>query len=55
MGTKSISMFKAFRNIYNERDRKLRNVYKGVSINCYRAFLSWGIINTAYENIKKIL
>ncbi|XP_059611993.1 mitochondrial nicotinamide adenine dinucleotide transporter SLC25A51 [Phlebotomus argentipes] len=42
-------------HIYRERGCKLRNVYKGMSINCTRAFFSWGIMNTAYEQIKKII
>lgn len=55
MGTSSISIRQAFLNVYNERGRKISNVYKGVSINCSRAFISWGIVNTAYEHIKKFL
>lgn len=48
------SMWVALRQVYNERDRKLRNVYKGVSMNCTRAFFSWGIVNSAYEQLKKV-
>lgn len=55
MGTARISMITAFRNVYNERGRSLSNVYKGVSVNCSRAFISWGIMNTAYEHIKQFL
>jgi hypothetical protein len=47
------SVFDAFKYVYNDRDRKIRNVYKGVSINSARAFLSWGIMNSAYEYLKK--
>lgn len=49
------SMWLALRQVYNERDRKFRNVYKGVSMNCTRAFFSWGIMNSAYEQLKKII
>ncbi|XP_055676952.1 mitochondrial nicotinamide adenine dinucleotide transporter SLC25A51 [Lutzomyia longipalpis] len=42
-------------HIYKERGCKWRNVYKGVSINCTRAFFSWGIMNMAYEQIKKMI
>lgn len=48
------SMWVALRQVYIERDRKLRNVYKGVSMNCTRAFISWGIVNSAYEQLKKV-
>uniref|UniRef100_A0A182R7M8 Mitochondrial carrier protein n=1 Tax=Anopheles funestus TaxID=62324 RepID=A0A182R7M8_ANOFN len=48
------NMWTALMQVYNERDRKLRNVYKGVSMNCTRAFFSWGIMNTAYEQLKKV-
>lgn len=48
------SMWTALKQVYNERDRKLRNVYKGVSMNCTRAFFSWGIVNSAYEQLKKV-
>lgn len=54
MGTPTIGMVEAFNSVYHERGSKLRNVYKGVSINCSRAFLSWGIINVAYEGIKRL-
>lgn len=55
MGTARISLIAAFRNLYNERGRRIGNVYKGVTVNCSRAFISWGIMNTAYEHIKQFL
>lgn len=42
------------KQIYVDRGCKISNVYKGVSVNCTRAFISWGIMNAAYENLKKI-
>lgn len=54
IGGPSESMWVALLQVYNERDRKLRNVYKGVSMNCTRAFFSWGIMNSAYEQLKKV-
>ncbi|XP_050083706.1 mitochondrial nicotinamide adenine dinucleotide transporter SLC25A51 [Anopheles aquasalis] len=48
------NMWTAMQQVYISRDRKLRNVYKGVSMNASRAFLSWGIMNTAYEQLKKV-
>lgn len=55
MGTPKIGMWTAFYNIYKERGSKIGNVYKGCTVNCTRAFISWGIMNTAYEHLKKIL
>lgn len=55
IGTASTNVWQALMNVYNERGRKIRNVYKGVSVNCSRAFISWGIVNTAYEHIKKVM
>lgn len=55
MGTSSISMWLAFLNVYKERGSKIANVYRGCTVNCTRAFISWGIMNTAYEHMKKIL
>lgn len=43
------------RHIYRERGHKFKNIYKGVSINGWRAFFSWGIMNTAYEQIKNVM
>lgn len=54
MGGPNLSISETFRNVYRERGSKIRNVYKGVSINCSRAFLSWGIINVSYEGIKRL-
>lgn len=55
MGHASVSMRESFMHVYAERGYKLRNVFKGVGINCSRAFISWGIINAAYESIKNLL
>lgn len=55
MGTSHIGICQAFMNVYNERGRSVANVYRGVTVNCSRAFISWGIMNTAYEHIKKLL
>lgn len=42
-------------SIYKERGGKIRYLYHGVHTNCTRAFLSWGVMNAAYENLKKII
>ena len=48
-------MWVAAKQIYIDRGSKIGNVYKGVSMNCTRAFFSWGIMNTAYEQLKKVM
>lgn len=49
------NIVKVLRFIYNERGRKVKNVYKGMHMNSIRAFFSWGIMNAAYENLKKFI
>lgn len=41
--------------VYRERGGKIRYLYHGVQLNCMRAFLSWGVMNTAYEHIKALI
>lgn len=55
MGGPYMSILKIFHQIYNERNRKLVNLYKGCSVNFSRAFISWGLINSSYEIFKNIL
>lgn len=38
--------------VYRDRGGKIRYIYHGVQMNCTRAFISWGVMNTAYEHIK---
>lgn len=40
------------KEIYISRG-SIRNVYKGLNMNCLRAAISWGIMNSAYENLRK--
>lgn len=47
--------FKVLVQIYRERGGKIRYIYHGVHTNCTRAFLSWGVMNTAYEHIKALI
>lgn len=54
IGGPNRGMIVVARQIYEERGRKFSNVYKGVSINAARAFIAWGIMNVAYENLKKV-
>lgn len=38
--------------IWNNRGRDFRLLFRGVHLNCMRAFISWGIINMSYEQLK---
>uniref|UniRef100_A0A336MSX6 CSON006761 protein n=1 Tax=Culicoides sonorensis TaxID=179676 RepID=A0A336MSX6_CULSO len=55
VGGPSQKMLVVAKQIYVERGCKISNVYKGVSMNCTRAFFSWGIMNSAYEILKKLM
>lgn len=55
LGGKSRSILYTLRVIYVERGRKVRYIYRGVSLNCTRAFLSWGVMNAAYDGIKRLI
>jgi len=54
-GSPFLSIPMASRMVYRERGGSLRKIYYGVSINCTRALLSWGIINVSYEVLRSIL
>lgn len=47
--------WKVLVRVYKERGGKIRYIYHGVLINCTRAFISWGVMNTAYEHIKHVV
>lgn len=55
LGGEFQNCFKVLGQIYKERGGKLRYMYHGVHTNCARAFISWGVVNAAYEHIKRIL
>lgn len=55
VGGPTQKMWVVAKQIYIDRGSKIGNVYKGVSMNCTRAFFSWGIMNTAYEELKKVV
>lgn len=55
IGGPSQNPWKVLVQIYKERGGKIRYIYHGIHTNCTRAFLSWGVMNAAYENIKKIV
>lgn len=43
------------REIYVSRDRSITAFYKGVHLNYMRSFISWGVINAAYDFLKNII
>lgn len=49
------NMFIVMRQIYRDRGCSVKNVYKGLNMNCLRAFFSWGIMNAAYEHLKHLM
>lgn len=55
LGGSFITVCQVAREIYVERGRKVSNFYKGVHMNYTRSFISWGVINLAYERLKVIL
>lgn len=55
LGGEFQNFFRVLGQIYTERGGKLRYMYHGVHTNCARAFISWGVVNAAYEHIRKLL
>uniref|UniRef100_A0A1B6DT30 Mitochondrial carrier protein n=1 Tax=Clastoptera arizonana TaxID=38151 RepID=A0A1B6DT30_9HEMI len=49
------SFWLATKHIYIERNSSIRGFYRGVHMNYTRSFISWGVINVAYEQLKKIV
>lgn len=43
------------REIYAARDRSINSFYKGVHLNFMRSFISWGVISSSYDFLKKII
>ncbi|ESO09579.1 hypothetical protein HELRODRAFT_73742 [Helobdella robusta] len=46
---------KSFKHVFNERDRSVKNMFKGFHVNYSRSLLSWGLINASYELLKSAL
>ncbi|KAL1500920.1 hypothetical protein ABEB36_006339 [Hypothenemus hampei] len=49
------SPWRVLLRVYHERGGKIQYIYHGVQMNCTRAFVSWGVMNAAYEHIKDIV
>lgn len=54
VGGEFIGLFKTFQIVYRERNRSLRELFRGVHINYTRSMISWGIINASYEILKEL-
>ncbi|EDW83923.1 uncharacterized protein Dwil_GK13868 [Drosophila willistoni] len=55
MGHPTEGSWQACKRIYRERDSRIGHFYRGCAFNTGRSFISWGIMNTAYENLKKLM
>lgn len=55
LGGEFVNFVKAFTVVFNERGRRIRRLFYGVSLNYTRALVSWGIINCTYELLKKFM
>ncbi len=55
IGGNYLSMISAFRIIYETRDRRFLNLFKGVHSNFIRAIFAWGITNSVYEFVLQSL
>jgi len=55
LGTEFKSIYRTFLEVYNLRNRSIRQLYFGVSLNFTRSLISWGIINASYEFFMKYL
>lgn len=53
VGQEFISVPKALSLVYHERGGKFHRVYRGVQINFIRSLVSWGVINTSYELLRR--
>lgn len=54
-GSPHLSILRASKMVYRERNGSLIKVYYGCGVNCTRALLSWGIINVSYEVLRSFL
>lgn len=45
----------ALREVWISRNRSVRSFYQGVHLNYMRSFVSWGVINAAYDFLKNIV
>lgn len=51
LGGEFHSFSSTFKIIYQERNRSIRKLFRGMHVNLARSLISWGIINAAYEQL----
>lgn len=49
IGTEYKSIGTTFKIVFEERNRRWKKMFRGVHVNYTRSFISWGIINMAYD------
>uniref|UniRef100_A0A915EAD6 Solute carrier family 25 member 51 n=1 Tax=Ditylenchus dipsaci TaxID=166011 RepID=A0A915EAD6_9BILA len=55
IGTPFASPLEVFQTVWVERNRTLKELYRGVHLNYTRSLMTWGITNTVYEFLKRFL
>ena len=45
---------RTFKIVFEERNRRWKKMFRGVHVNYTRSFISWGIINMAYDFLHKL-
>ncbi|XP_050309885.1 mitochondrial nicotinamide adenine dinucleotide transporter SLC25A51 [Anthonomus grandis grandis] len=55
IGGKFYSPLEVLVQVYRQRGGKIRYLYHGVQMNCTKAFVSWGVMNAAYEHLKELV
>lgn len=53
IGGEFITFRAAFWEVFEQRNRSWKMMFRGVHINYTRSLLSWGIVNASYEVLKK--
>ncbi|XP_055904105.1 mitochondrial nicotinamide adenine dinucleotide transporter SLC25A51 [Eupeodes corollae] len=55
MGHQREKMWTVCQRIYHERGGRISYFFRGCGFNAFRSFMSWGVMNTAYEKIKELI
>uniref|UniRef100_A0A1I7Y5X0 Solute carrier family 25 member 51 n=1 Tax=Steinernema glaseri TaxID=37863 RepID=A0A1I7Y5X0_9BILA len=53
IGTPFESAINVFRVVWEERNRSIKELYRGVHLNYSRSLVAWGITNSVYEFLKR--
>ena len=55
IGTEYRGIYRTFVEVFEARGRSWRRMYLGVNVNLTRSLVSWGLVNSSYEYLKKML